>query len=187
VKLTDPAGSLFADPQFAKQIEKESGQKIRQCIQCGECTAGCPAAFAMDNPPNRMMRMAQLGLRERLLGCHALWLCASCNTCVARCPRNLDLARVMDALRAMALREQIRPAEPQIAAFHRTFLDALKTDGRVAEVKMIALYKLRSGNLFQDVPLGIRMFLKGKLALGAARIKGAEDVRRIFSKAGGIK
>jgi heterodisulfide reductase subunit C len=63
-------------------------------------------AEAMDLLPNQVIRLMQLGLREEIDKANTIWLCASCTTCGVRCPRGVDLSRVMEALRALALRHK---------------------------------------------------------------------------------
>jgi heterodisulfide reductase subunit C len=93
---------------FVREIEEISGQNLLACNQCGMCSAGCPVVSAMDLLPNQVVRLAQLGLEELLLpdtGAKAtIWLCASCLTCATRCPKGVDLPRVMEAVRQIALR-----------------------------------------------------------------------------------
>lgn len=95
------------DPSV-RQVEEISGQDLALCNQCGKCSAGCPAASAMDLLPSQVIRSIQLGLNDGLLS-RAIWLCASCLTCAARCPNGIDLARVMEASRAVSLRRGYTP------------------------------------------------------------------------------
>jgi heterodisulfide reductase subunit C len=67
---------------------------------------------AMDILPNQVIRLAQLGLEEDIAQSKTVWLCASCYTCTARCPRGVDLARVMEALRLLTLRKSKNYIEP---------------------------------------------------------------------------
>ena len=67
-------------------VESQSGQKVLDCYQCGKCSAGCPAAEFMDLTPRQVMRAVQLGQAELALRSSTIWLCASCQTCSARCP-----------------------------------------------------------------------------------------------------
>jgi len=90
---------------FVKKVEEISGQDLLACNQCGKCSAGCPVAFAMDLLPSQVIRLAQLGLEEAL-DANTIWYCASCQTCLSRCPRGVDLPRVMEALRQIALKER---------------------------------------------------------------------------------
>jgi len=99
VKLT-PAllhGDLVA------RVEEISGQDLLACYQCGKCSAGCPAAFAMDMLPSQVIRLLQLGQAEKVLQSATIWFCAACQTCYTRCPKGVDLSRIMEALRELAL------------------------------------------------------------------------------------
>ena len=99
------------DPKFKCEISKVPGfEKLRLCFQRGTCTADCPIArFSDVYHPRRLMRMTQLGMKDRVLGSEALWLCAACFTCVDHCPQGVDIAGVVRALRNMAVKENIVP------------------------------------------------------------------------------
>jgi heterodisulfide reductase subunit C len=86
-------------------IKEISGVDVRACYQCGKCTAGCPLASTMDLMPNQILRLIQVGEHEQALRSHTIWQCASCLTCAARCPKEVDPARVMDALRTLLMRQ----------------------------------------------------------------------------------
>lgn len=88
--------------EFVKQIELISGESLLACNQCGKCSAGCPVAFSMDILPNQVIRLAQLGIDEALAS-QTIWTCAACLTCVSRCPKGIDLPRVMEAMRQVAM------------------------------------------------------------------------------------
>jgi len=92
---------------FVKKVEEISGQSLLSCNQCGKCSAGCPMSFAMDFLPNQIIRLAQLGLEGDVATSKTVWLCASCLICTIRCPRGVDLGRVMEALRLITLRKNI--------------------------------------------------------------------------------
>jgi len=141
--------------------------------------------FAMDVMPNRVMRMVQLGCEKLLLDSRSIWLCAGCETCATRCPKGVELSKVMDALRQIATSDGIRPKESEVAKFHKVFLAAIERRGRVHEVEMLARYKLSTGRLFSDLALGAKMFAKGKLGLMPSRIKDTDEVRRIFAELAG--
>ena len=91
--------------EFVKRVAELSGQNLNLCYQCGKCSAGCPMSFAMDFLPNQIMRLVQLGLEEDIGNSRTIWLCASCLTCTVRCPKGVDISRVMEALRLITLRK----------------------------------------------------------------------------------
>jgi heterodisulfide reductase subunit C len=91
---------------FVARVEEISGQDLLSCNQCGKCSAGCPVVAAMDLLPSQVIRMAQLGM-EDVLESNTIWICASCLTCATRCPKGVDLPRLMEALRQIALRQGV--------------------------------------------------------------------------------
>ncbi len=97
---------------FVQQVEEISGQDLLACNQCGKCSAGCPVVAAMDILPSQVIRMAQLGM-EDVLKSNTIWICASCLTCVTRCPKGVDLPRLMEALRQIALRDGVTELDLQ--------------------------------------------------------------------------
>ncbi len=91
---------------FVTKIEEISGQNLLACYQCGKCSAGCPAIYEMDILPNQIIRFAQLGLKDELLQSKSIWICASCLTCNARCPKGINIAEVIEAIRQILLRKR---------------------------------------------------------------------------------
>jgi len=104
--------SLRVQSEFVGKVAEISGQDLKLCYQCGKCSAGCPMSFAMDFLPNQIMRLIQLGLEEDIANSKTIWLCASCFTCTVRCPKGVDISRVMEALRVITLRKNVNFVEP---------------------------------------------------------------------------
>jgi len=169
---------------FFEAVNQRSGQLIQLCYHCHKCTAGCPVAFAMDYGPDRVLRMIQFGLKGEVLRSSDIWICASCETCGTRCPNEIDIARVMDALRQMAIEEGFPAKERKVALFHNLFLSIVKSLGRMHEASLMGLYKALSGDLLSDIPQGVKMVLKGKIPLFPHRIKGGDEVKKIFERSG---
>jgi heterodisulfide reductase subunit C len=92
------------DP-FVGKVEELSGQNLLACYQCGKCSAGCPAVSEMDILPNQIIRYAQLGFKDELMRSKSIWICASCFTCNARCPKGINIAEVIEAIRQILLRK----------------------------------------------------------------------------------
>lgn len=98
--------------EFIEKVAKLSGQDIYKCFQCGTCGGACPMSDHMDAVPRKIMRMAQLGLEEEVSSLNSFWTCASCHSCTVNCPRGIDLARVMEAIRLLTLRTNTNKVEP---------------------------------------------------------------------------
>ena len=169
------------DAGFRKAVEAESGQSVKDCYQCGNCSAGCPAGFAYDLQAHQIMRCVQLGLEDRLLQSESLWMCLSCSTCSQRCPNNIDVAEVMETLRHMALRKG-KVAVPRVKKFWSSFLEAVRLTGRSYEIGIMALYMMRSMRLTTDVDLAPTALRKGKLPFLPHMIGGANAVKRILER-----
>ncbi len=88
------------------KIEEISGQNVFACYQCGMCSAGCPMADEMDLLPNQVLHALQVRDPEAMTA-NSMWVCASCYTCQVRCPKGVDLAKVMEAMRQIYLRKQL--------------------------------------------------------------------------------
>jgi len=185
VQFTSEQAQEIGNPAFAKRVKEISGTTLDRCYQCLTCSLGCPVNFAMDYLPNQIIRMVQLGLKEQVLKSSTIWLCATCESCVARCPNEVDVLRVMDTLREMALREGVKGKETVIPIFHETFLGSIRQWGRQHELSMLLLLKLKTRDIFSDLGLGVKMLLKGNLKLLPPRVKGSKDVKAIFEKTKG--
>jgi len=108
---TTPVQAHEFDPHFKYELIKmHGGEKLTQCFQCGTCTSDCPIArFSDSYRPRTLIRMAQLGLKDRILSSETLWLCASCYTCNDRCPQNVEVASVIRILRNAAVQRGVIP------------------------------------------------------------------------------
>lgn len=83
------------------------GERVIACYQCGTCSGSCPTAPAMDYNPRRILHMLRLGLGERVLRSQAIWLCTSCYSCTARCPREIKISDTMLNLRSLAVSQGV--------------------------------------------------------------------------------
>jgi heterodisulfide reductase subunit C len=106
-----PIKASEIDSNFKYEISMMHGaEKVMRCFQCGTCTSDCPVARFSDNyRPRQIIRMAQLGLRDRVLNSDTLWLCAACFTCTDRCPQDVEVASVIRVLRNLAAEKGIVP------------------------------------------------------------------------------
>jgi heterodisulfide reductase subunit C len=176
-----------AEPALADRVLEKTGVDVARCYQCGKCSAGCPLASEMDFPPSQIMHLLQLRefpeFAELALRSHTIWLCLTCEICYCRCPMELDIPKVMDALRHESLaRKKVNPKAKGILAFHRAFLDSVRYTGRLFEMGQVVDYKLRSGHFLQDLLQAPWMFFVGKLHLLPERVRDRRLLGRIFAR-----
>jgi heterodisulfide reductase subunit D len=90
------------DRQFMKQVEPD-WRKLSTCIQCGTCSAYCPAAELMDYTPRQLWELVRMGLVDLVMNSRTFWLCTQCYACTARCPRGIITSETMRNLREWAV------------------------------------------------------------------------------------
>ena len=91
------------DPQLLKEFKEYGAVGVEKCFNCGNCTAVCSLVSNDDQFPRRIIRMAQLGMRDQLLGSKELWLCYNCGECSETCPQQAEPANFMAAARCYAV------------------------------------------------------------------------------------
>ena len=91
------------DTTLLEKVEELSGEKIFSCHKCGKCSAGCPIGVIMDVRPHQVIERIQADDLS-VLESKTIWLCASCFQCAVRCPKDVDVTKVMEALRLVILR-----------------------------------------------------------------------------------
>ena len=89
-----------------EQVLRSSGVDVRKCMRCGKCTATCPAFDEMEYHPHQFVGMVECGDIEPLLNSDSLYKCLSCFACVDRCPRGVEPAKVVEAVRLIATKRQ---------------------------------------------------------------------------------
>ena len=90
---------------LAAKVKEVSGQDPNLCFQCGLCAGSCPMTGEMEIFTRKVMHLLQLGLADVVIAQKMAYLCASCHTCQVRCPRGIDIPRVVEALRLITLRQ----------------------------------------------------------------------------------
>ncbi|MHB8900612.1 MAG: 4Fe-4S dicluster domain-containing protein [Thermoguttaceae bacterium] len=177
------SNTLPCSSGFLDEVERRAGTPVGACFQCHKCSTGCPVGPDMDFLPSQVMRLVHLGAEAETLGSESIWLCASCEACTTRCPMEIDIAGVMDALRMMAVDRQVTVPDVHRREFNRSFLGSVRRHGRVFEMGMMAVYKLRTLDLLSDVDKVPGMLAKGKLSLLPKRSGAAREVREVFRRA----
>ena len=167
---------------FIKKVEALSGSSVRRCFQCGKCSAGCPMRSFMDHPPNRIVRLIQLGQWERVLAGRSIWYCASCETCSTRCPNKVDLAAIMDALRKLSWDADGPSKESYVQLANKLFINHITQYGRQYEMRLAAVFNVKSGQFLKDLMLGPKLLSKGKLKMFHSKNKNLAEIEKIFNR-----
>ncbi len=105
-KIIDEYSLKLKKGELAKEVEELSGENLFGCLQCGTCSAGCPYVEEMDLTPDEVIRYIILD-RKEVLNSKTIWLCSSCFTCAERCPKDINITKIMEALRQIILRKNI--------------------------------------------------------------------------------
>jgi len=92
--------------EFVERVQELSGQNLFACYQCGKCSAGCISGPAMDLLPHQVIRLVWLGNEDEIRKANTCWLCAACLTCDLRCPKGIDISRIMEALRVIFMHDR---------------------------------------------------------------------------------
>ena len=96
------------DKFLSEQILRMSGVNPRKCMKCGKCSATCPAYDEMEYHPHQFVSMVQKGQIEKLMNSKSIYMCLSCFACLERCPRNVEPAKLIEAVRLAVIRQQGR-------------------------------------------------------------------------------
>lgn len=94
---------LQPDQAFIQEVLAGGGADLKKCYQCATCSTVCALSPGEAPFPRKQMLLAQWGLKDRVLGDPAIWLCHSCGDCTVQCPRGARPGDVMGALRQQAI------------------------------------------------------------------------------------
>ncbi len=192
------------DKSFIQEVSAiPSGEGVKLCIQCGSCTGSCPNANEMDYPPRQIIAMVRAGMRDEVLSSNSMWYCASCYLCTTRCPRGIKPTDLMHALECLAIRHGVATRRSRTPVMYRTFVNSIKSNGRVHEFSFTLRYylrtirfylptrtnplnPLRAFELLGMLPVVLGLISHGRLSLRPSRIKGMKELKAIIEKAQGL-
>ena len=89
-----------------EQVLRSSGVNVLKCMRCGKCSGTCPSYDEMEYHPHQFVYMVEKGDIETLMNSKSIYKCLTCFACVERCPRGVEPAKVVEAVRLAAVRQQ---------------------------------------------------------------------------------
>ena len=117
-----------------EQIVRSSGVNPKKCMRCGKCSATCPAYDEMEYHPHQFVNMVDSGDIEPLVNSKSIYKCLSCFSCIERCPRGVEPAKLIEAVRLAVIRQQ--------GANHLDFSDVANlTDEDIPQQLLVSAYR----------------------------------------------
>ncbi len=119
-----------ADPRYKEYV--------LGCLNCGECTTGCPAARFYDFSPREMLQVAMSNDPLVLLNAmhEKIWACCQCYTCNMRCRFGNDIAGIISVMRELAVKNGLDSAKEVLRPYTRILLKVM-TGGTQVSPDMI--------------------------------------------------
>ena len=157
-------------------------EELPYCVQCGACSAQCPAIFAMDYTPRQFTEMIHSGLWDNVFSSSNLWICLSCYACAVRCPQGANLAEAIEGLKSVVFKEKLYSRSEM--RFYEVFMETVRRNGRVNEASLFI-----KGVTFSEVlkmfSFGLKLMSKGIVKLSSEKVKDKRYISSIFERVGG--
>ncbi len=96
----------MSSEDMREQVLRMSGVDPRKCMTCGKCSGTCPAYDEMEYHPHQFVSMVRKGRIEELMNSESIFRCLSCFACIERCPRSVEPAKLIEAVRLLKIRSQ---------------------------------------------------------------------------------
>jgi heterodisulfide reductase subunit C len=163
--------------ELTRAIDTIAHTVTGRCYQCGRCSGNCPLAPEMDVLPHQVTSTLMSGSQDdvlELLKARTVWLCDGCRTCTERCPREIDVAAVFDALRQVTTHR-----DAPLALFNVSLLTGVRRMGRVNEIPLGIHFNLSARRgLFAGVGDALHLLKRGKLPIIPHRAGNLSDLFR---------
>jgi len=174
-RRVDSLSEVFLEDVYAIP----GGEKVKECIQCGTCSASCPTSYAMDYTPREVIAALRAGMLDRVLKSNTIWLCASCYSCTVRCPSGIKLTDVMYELKRLAIEFNLVPKNVKTPLVSKLFVSIVDKYGRISETELVSKFMMKTNplSIVKMIPRAYKLFMRGRMPLVPHRIKGTRDLR----------
>lgn len=178
------AAELTFSKEIANLMYASHGNPLKDCIQCGTCSASCPSVEFMDHTPRELIGMINADLKEEVLASNTYWSCASCYQCTVRCPAHIDIADLMYSLKRYSIWRGLFPEDLIGPAFSESFVRMIVRTGRSFEPVLAPSYIFKYGTreMIEEAQTATALVLKGRLPLLPTRIKRLENFQRMVKR-----
>jgi quinone-modifying oxidoreductase subunit QmoC len=178
------AATLPFSEEVSNLLYAAHGNPLRTCIQCGTCSGTCPVAGFMDYTPRKLIAMIRSDLKDAVLASNTYWFCASCYHCTVRCPKDIDIAELMYALKRYSMWKNVYPKGLVGPVFSETFVKMILRTGRSYEPVLAPSYMLSMNlrEMLQEAQTATGLMLKGRLPLLPPRIKRLEEFKKVIGR-----
>jgi heterodisulfide reductase subunit C len=156
------------------------GEKVKECIQCGTCSASCPTSYAMDYTPREVIAALRAGMLDRVLKSNTIWLCSSCYSCTVRCPSGIKLTDVMYELKRLAIEFGLAPKDATAPVLSKLFVNIVDKYGRISETELVSKFYLKTNPfaVLDMIPRATKLFLRGRLPMIPHKIRGTSELKK---------
>jgi quinone-modifying oxidoreductase subunit QmoC len=179
---------MATKPSFSTEISNllhaAHGNPLKTCLQCGTCSATCPAVEFMDDSPRHLIAMIRANRKDEVLNSNTFWYCASCYHCTVRCPSQIDIAEMMYALKRYSMWKGQYQEGLVGPTFSETFVKTIIRSGRSYEPVLAPAYMFSFGVLefLQEAQTATSLMLKGRVPVLPPRIKRLENFKRMIRR-----
>ncbi|MFX1519399.1 MAG: (Fe-S)-binding protein [Promethearchaeota archaeon] len=175
------------DASFIDKLSLLSGQNIRMCFQCSQCTASCPVSYVDPFNIRRLIRALQFGFKEKILRSDDIWKCTMCYECYDRCPNDVNIPKIIVALRKLAIDKGLGPKA--VLDAKKNIIGSSNVWGLDEETRELAIEELKDNLAAKRITFSTKskakvVYFPGCLSLYLNRAQGISSaIMAILDKA----
>ena len=178
------ADKLTFRDEIANLMQAGHGNPIDVCIQCGTCSGTCPSVEFMQHTPRKLIGLINSNLKDEVLASNTYWYCASCFHCSVRCPRDIDIAGLMYALKRYSMWKNQYQEGLIGPIFSETFVKTIFRSGKSYEPILATTYLFTFGiqDFITEAQTATGLLMKGRIPLLPPRIKRIKNFKRMIGR-----
>ena len=160
------------------------GDKIKECIQCGICSASCPVSFAMDYTPRQIWELLRSGQLKKALNSHTVWLCSSCYKCAVRCSTGIPFTDVMYGLKRLGIEKKMNQKGISGPIWASTFLSNVRRYDKITDLFVMIMFMVKKQpfRILSIIPESWAMFTKGRVPFKNLAMLVPKTIKYYFTR-----